>query len=100
MALTRGAGGSIKPGVERSGAPGTTANKCDKARGAGDSRIVIVGIVKSNRCRSLRGLFKFPAWWSRGLAALHPGLLRYHPLRGFRTYSDKSSPCLIRISIF
>jgi hypothetical protein len=34
---TRGAGDSIKPGVERSGTPGTVVEKITKAREAADS---------------------------------------------------------------
>ena len=36
MRGTRGAGDNVKPGVERSGTPGTTRQGQYKARGAGD----------------------------------------------------------------
>jgi len=37
---TRGAGEGIKPGVERSGTPGTRSDKTSKARGAAGSGII------------------------------------------------------------
>jgi hypothetical protein len=45
MFLTREAGVSIKPGVERSGTPGSVGESI-QARGVGGSRIITIGFVK------------------------------------------------------
>ena len=48
MFLTRGAGVSIKPGVERSGTPGTSVKNIPKVRGAADGPIIMVDVLYPN----------------------------------------------------
>src|SRR5712691_8295499 len=59
VSSTRGAGVSIKPGVERSETPGTRPLKISEARGAAGSRIITIGVCSRTRCRPLRGLNVF-----------------------------------------
>jgi hypothetical protein len=50
-----GAADGINLGVERSETPGAGV-KNKKARGAADSRIIMIGVCKSSRHQPLRGL--------------------------------------------
>src|SRR5262245_40209535 len=61
--LACGAGGRVKPGVERSGTPGIRRDTANRAREAGGSWLRAIDFVgarrdwcSSHRCRPLRGL--------------------------------------------
>jgi hypothetical protein len=49
-------------------------SRIKKVRGAADSRIIMIGVCKSNRHRPLRGLREVLCKGSWGFAALHPRL--------------------------
>lgn len=73
--LARGAGGSIKPGVERSGTPGS-GGRCGKARETGDSRLIRPRVLSpAPRARQIH-LPSFP-----GFRFAPPWALRFRLLR-------------------
>src|SRR6185503_8943841 len=78
--LARVAGGSIKPGVERSGTPGSLGHQEEPAKWATavyQDRIAALALSHASRAR-----FSDPSsTW--GFASLQPQALCFHPLRGF-----------------
>ncbi len=72
-------GDSIKPGVERSGTPGSWEYKT-RAREVGDS--YILSKLRPLHYRTLRAL-SFFMFFNLGFRCAPPQALCFHPLRGF-----------------
>jgi hypothetical protein len=77
--LTRGAGDSIKPGVERSGTPGSEPRRI-QARGSGRQSVGMrfrsdhYPTLHATGCHPLPRVQTSSRAWSWGSAALHPRL--------------------------
>ena len=80
------AGGSVKPGVERSGTPGISA-EISPAREVGDSPCEFRAVARFAGC----GYFETRVSW--GSAALHPRLYATAQLRGLKSSTSKPSTC-------
>jgi len=73
-------GESIKPGVKRSGTPGSLDRK-RRAREAGDSLFVKAEVIPTAIARFARS--KVFSWIILGFRFPSPQALCFHPLRGF-----------------
>ena len=78
--LARVAGGSIKPGVERSETPGSLVQQ-GRDHDVGDSHLSKVNCGVSAIARFARSVFLFVV--NLGFRCAPPQALCFHPLRGF-----------------